>query len=152
MILDNLNTFLATAIGGVLFKWLAGAVKSCWTWLHKVYPEEKFLVDELNINPMLLRVSYMKYKKSTKAYQKKQKISYTTIGTIIILLFLYFFYSFSQILIKGPIYWIDYTVKETNDLVWMRPNEVVNPPGNSAWKITPETCKDEDKIKKNTNH
>jgi len=148
MILDNLNTFLATAIGGLLFKWLAGAVKSCWVWLHKVYPEEKFLVEQLNISPIFIRLSHMKYKKSTKKYQKKQKISYTTIGTIIIVLFLYFFYSFSQLLIKGPIYWIDYKVKETNDLVWMRPNEVTNPFGTSAWKITPEICKDDDKIKK----
>lgn len=39
---DKINAFLATAIGGLIFKWLAGGVSSFWAWLNKSHPEEDF--------------------------------------------------------------------------------------------------------------
>lgn len=40
---DKINAFLATAIGGLIFKWLVGGVSSFWSWLNKIHPEDDLL-------------------------------------------------------------------------------------------------------------
>ncbi|KAA5942219.1 hypothetical protein F3I27_17345 [Pantoea sp. Bo_2] len=140
MDIDKINAFLATAIGSLIFKWLAGAIKTLWGWLNKIYPEEKFLTDDLNISAPLIRMSYCKYRKNTKARTKKANYIQSTFGLVFIIVFTSFLFSFSALLLKGPVLWIDYTYSATHDKFWIKPGEAKNPSNEEIWKITPETC------------
>nr|WP_315301653.1 DUF6216 family protein [Raoultella terrigena] len=147
---DKLNAFLATAIGGLIFKWLAGGVSSFWSWLNKTSPEEEFLVSTIGIKKPIIRLSLCKYKLSTKPHIKRDKIAYSTFGTIIVVIFAIGFYHFTNLIDKNPIYWIDFTYKETKDSFWIKPEEAKNRPNTATWDITPDTCNDKkqlDKIK-----
>ncbi|MGD8163410.1 hypothetical protein [Pantoea sp. FN0307] len=127
MDIDKLNAFLATAIGGIIFKWLAGAIKSCWSWLNKTHPEEQFLIDDLNFSAPTIRITYCKYKKNTRAKTTSSKYTQIILGGFIILVCLIFFYSFAKILINGPIQWVDFKHKTTQDKIWIKPGEAKNP-------------------------
>ena len=70
---DKINAFLATAIGGLIFKWLAGGVSSFWSWLNKIHPEEDFLVSTIGLAKPIIRLSLCKYKVSTKPHGKREK-------------------------------------------------------------------------------
>ncbi len=147
---DKINAFLATAIGGLIFKWLAGGVSSFWSWLNKIHPEEDFLVSTIGLAKPIIRLSLCKYKVSTKPHGKREKITLTTLGIIVIAIPLIGFYQFTKIITVEPIYWISHTHKETNDSFWIKPGAATSPPDTPAWDITPETCIDKNKLDKIT--
>lgn len=140
MDLNKINAFLATAIGGLIFKWLAGAVKSTWSWLNKIHPEEQFLVDELGIKKHHIRLSYTKYKRSTKEHTHKQSLVIKAFGLCVILISLAFAFAYFYFLITKPIYWIEYEYNVTNETVWLRPGIAKNPQGSPYWRINSDTC------------
>ncbi|SFU18937.1 hypothetical protein SAMN05192562_1103 [Kosakonia arachidis] len=137
---DKINAFLATAIGGLIFKWLAGGVSSFWSWLNKSHSEEDFLVSNIGITKPLIRLSFCRYKLSTKPHTKFNKAFLTIFGSTIIFTFLIGFYHFTDIVIRGPIQWIDYTHKETKDSFWIKQEEARNQPNAPTWSISPDTC------------
>ncbi|HBC1451229.1 TPA: hypothetical protein IEP65_002392, partial [Escherichia coli] len=61
MEIDKINTFLATAIGGLIFKWLIGGISAFWSWLNTSYPEEDFLISKIGISKPIIRLSLCKY-------------------------------------------------------------------------------------------
>lgn len=143
---DKINAFLATAIGGLIFKWLAGGVSSFCAWLNKSHPEEDFLVSNIGIKKPLIRLSFCKYKLSTKPHKKHNKIFQLSFGMIIVTLTSIGFYQFTNIIAHGPIQWIDYKYKETQDSFWIKQDEAINQPGTPNWTITPDTCINKQKL------
>lgn len=139
---DKINAFLATAIGGLIFKWLAGGVSSFWLWLNKTHPEEDFLVSKIGIAKPLIRLGLCKYKQSTKPHTKPNKIFLNIFGLVVIAISTVGLYQFTNIVYQGPIQWIDYKHKETHDSFWIRVNEAKNKPSNPQWNISPDTCLD----------
>lgn len=150
MELDKINAFLATAIGGLIFKWLAGGVSSFWSWLNKTYPEEYFLVSKMGISKPLIRLSLCKYKLSTKPNTKSNKVFTTIFGSAIMGLSLIGFYTFTNAIIQAPIQWIDYKHKETKDSFWIKQEEAKNRPNTETWNISPDTCISKDALDKIT--
>lgn len=147
---DKINAFLATAIGGVIFKWLAGGVTSLWSWLNKSHPEEDFLASTIGIAKPIIRLSLCKYKLSTKPHVKRDKIVLSTLGAIIIAIPSIGFYQFTKIITTEPIYWISLTHKETKDSFWIKPEEAKSRPNAPAWDITPDTCINKNQLNKIT--
>ncbi|GAA0498814.1 hypothetical protein GCM10009414_05180 [Tatumella terrea] len=145
---DKVNAFLATAIGSLIFKWLAGGVSSLISWLNKTYPEEDFLVSKLGISTFMIRISHCKYKLSTKPYTKSNKITLMIFGTLVVTSSLIGFYKFTDLIIKEPITWLSITLKETRDSFWIKPENAENKPGEIKWSITPETCLNKSEINK----
>ena len=145
---DKLDAFLATAIGGLIFKWLAGGISSLISWLNKLYPEEDFLVSKLGISTFMIRISYCKYKLSTKAYTKSNKVTLMVFGIVVITLSLIGFYKFTDLIIKEPITRISVTLKETGDSFWIKPESAENNPGVIKWTITPDICLNKSEINK----
>ncbi len=137
---DKINAFLATAIGGLIFKWLAGGVSSFWAWLNTTNSEEDFLVSNMGIAKPLIRLSLCKYKLSTKPHTKFNKIFLTCFGILIISISSIGFYQFTTIVKHGPIQWIDYTLKETKDSFWLKQEEARSQPNAPAWIISPDIC------------
>lgn len=137
---DKINAFLATAIGGLIFKWLAGGVSSFWAWLNKSHPEEDFLVSKIGITKPVIRLSFCKYKRNTKPHTKNNKIFLTIFGSIVIALSAIGFYQFTKLVIQGPVQWIDFKYKETGDSLWIRQDEARNKPNSPKWNISPDTC------------
>jgi len=148
MNLENLNTFLATAIGGIVLKWLAGSVRAIWTWLHKVYPEEKFLVDELNVSAPLIRMTYCKYRKNLKERSAAQNRTQVIIGILIATCFFCIFIWGILILNGISFDGIDTTFKDTKDRVWIKPGEARNIGGKTEWIITPDVCRSSTEMEK----
>jgi len=146
---DKINAFLATAIGGLIFKWLAGGVSSFWLWLNKTHPEEDFLVSKIGIAKPLIRLSLCKYKQSTKSHTKHNKIFLNMFGLVVIAISTVGLYQFTNIVSQGPIQWIDYKYKETHDSFWIRVNEAKNKPSKPQWNISPDTCLDVNALAKN---
>ncbi|WP_336748597.1 DUF6216 family protein [Pantoea vagans] len=147
---ENLNTFLATAIGSIILKWLAGSVKAIWTWLHKVYPEEKFLVDELNISAPLIRMSYCKYRKNLKEKSTIQNRTQTIIGMLLATIFFFVFIWGVLLLNNISIEGIETKLQDTQDRLWIKPGEARNIRGNPEWSITPEVCASPEEMNKIT--
>lgn len=137
---DKINAFLATAIGGLIFKWLAGGVSTFWAWLNKSHPEEDFLVSKIGIEKPLIRLSFCKYKLSTKPHTKNNKIFLTIFGSIVLAISFTGFYQFTKIVDQGPIQWIDFKYKDTNDSFWIRQDEARSKPNVTEWNISPDTC------------
>lgn len=137
---DKVNAFLATAIGGLIFKWLASGVSSIWIWLNKPYPEEDFLRSNLEIPNSIIRLSFCRYKISTKTHTNSNKIFLAIFGTLFISLSSIGFYNITNIIENAPIQWIDYTHKETKDSFWIKPGEAKNQPNHPSWSISPNTC------------
>jgi len=148
---DKVNAFLATAVGGLIFKWLASAVKSCWSWLNRTYPDEKFLIDEIGIKKTTIRLSHFKYKMNTKKYSKKEIIILATYGITIIIISLSLALYFAQYLIKNPINWLSYHDRETQDSFLIQPERAINTPNEKKWEITSDTCLSGNISKKPTN-
>uniref|UniRef100_UPI003AF1D3B9 DUF6216 family protein n=1 Tax=Kluyvera georgiana TaxID=73098 RepID=UPI003AF1D3B9 len=147
---DKINAFLATAIGGLIFKWLAGGVSSFWSWLNKTYPEEDFLVSNMGISKPLIRLSLCKYKLSTRPNTKSNKVSTSIFGYAIIVIALIGFYQFTNAIIHDPILWIDYKHKETKDSFWIKQEEAKNQPSSAKWSISPDTCNNKNALDKIT--
>ncbi|EPA0058348.1 DUF6216 family protein [Enterobacter cloacae] len=147
---DKINAFLATAIGGIIFKWLAGGVSSFWLWLNKSHPDEDFLVSKISIAKPLIRLSLCKYKQSTKPYTKHNKIFLAIFGSVVIVISIIGLYQFTNIVQQGPIQWIDYKHKETNDSFWIKVNEAKNKPNKPEWNISPDICLDSKSLAKIT--
>lgn len=147
---DKVNAFLATAIGGLIFKWLASGISSLISWLNKSYPEEDFLVTKLGIPTFMIRLSHCKYKLNTKPYAKKHKISLTALGIIVITISVIFLYKTTDMVIKEPITWLSVTLKETNESFLIKPGDAENKSQGVKWHITPETCLNKNEIKKIT--
>lgn len=147
---DKINAFLATAIGGLIFKWLAGGVSSFWLWLNKTHPEEDFLVSKMGISKPLIRLSLCRYKLSTKPHTKSNKISLIIFGTVVIAISFFCFYRFTEVVSRGPIQWIDYKYKETKDSFWLKQEEARSLPNTPNWNISPDTCTNQDELKKIT--
>lgn len=147
---ENLNTFLATAIGGIMLKWLAGCVKAIWIRLHKVYPEEKFLVDELKISAPLIRMSYCKYRKNLKERSTSLNRTQTVVGILIATAF-FFIFIWAILLLKDvSVDGIETKLKDTQERLWIKPGEARNIRGNPEWLITPDVCKSAEEMKKIT--
>lgn len=140
MDIDKLNAFLATAVGGIIFKWLAGAVKTCYQWLHKVHPEEKFLIDDLNISAPLIRITYCRYKKNIKKHTNGSILFQKIFGALVIAVSFLLLFIFLQFIFKTPIKWIDFTHSNTKDEVWIKSDEAKNPSIKNIWRITPDLC------------
>jgi len=140
MDINKINVFLATAVGGLIFKWLAGAVRSCWSWLNKIHPEEQFLVDILGVKKHHIRLSYVKYKISTKEYTHKQKSILKALGTCIILISITFTTAFTYFLITKPINWLEYTNNKTHKIIWLQPDMAISASNTERWKITSDAC------------
>lgn len=140
MDVDKVNAFLATAIGGLLFKWLAGVVKTIWQWLNKTYPEEIFITENLNISPRLIRMSYCKYSKNIKGKTKRANCVQASFGAFFMVISLVCIFSYYNFVLKNPIQWIGYTDAVTNDNILIKPGEARNPGDVIIWRITPETC------------
>lgn len=145
---DKINAFLATAIGGLIFKWLAGGVSSFWLWLNKTHPEEDFLVSKIGIAKPLIRLSLCKYKQSTKPHTKHNKIFLNIFGLVVIAISTVGLYQFTKIVSQGPIQWIDYKHQETHDSFWIRVNKAKNKPSKPQWNISPDTCLDVNSLAK----
>lgn len=137
---NKINAFLATAVGGLIFKWLAGTVKSIWAWLNKIHPEEQFLVDELGLKKYYIRLSYARYKINSKEYTKKQKNIIKTFGISVILTCAFLSSIFIYFLNTKPITWLEYSNKDTHQTAWLRPDMAKSPNKNAQWEITTDTC------------
>lgn len=143
---DKVNAFLATAIGGLIFKWLASAVTSIWSWLNKSYPEEEFLVSRLGIKKPEIRLTFCKYKINTKPNTRNAKIFLSVFGTIVVSLSITGMVLFTKLLISSPIYWVEVTHNSTT--FWLKPSEAKSRPGDKQWTITPELCSQSERLKK----
>ncbi|MEQ0581623.1 hypothetical protein PANTOEA_08375 [Pantoea dispersa] len=148
MEIDKLNTFLATALGGLMLKWLVSTIKAFWNWVHKVYPEENFLVDELGINAPLIRFSYCKYKKNIKPRTARQLSSQVKGGIAIAIFFLLSFIWIAHLFSKLPLESMEVTMQSSQDTIWIRPGKAQNPQGAQTWSITPDICKDMSELNK----
>jgi len=146
--IDKLNTFLATALGGLMLKWLASTIKAFWNWVHKVYPEENFLVDELGISAPLIRFSYCKYKKNIKPRTARQLSSQVKGGIAIAIFFLLSFIWIAHLFSKLPLDSMEVTMQSSQDTIWIRPGKSQNPQGAQTWSITPDICKDMSELSK----
>ncbi|WP_455428239.1 DUF6216 family protein [Dryocola sp. LX212] len=71
-------------------------------------------------------------------------------GSIVIALSILGFYQFTNIVIQGPIQWIDFKYKETNDSFWIRQDEARNKPNTPEWSISPDTCTNKNALDKIT--
>ncbi|EOC6084137.1 DUF6216 family protein [Escherichia coli] len=140
MDIDKINAFLATAIGGLIFKWLAGGITSFWLWLNKSYPEEEFLSSKIGIAKPIIRLSLCRYKLNTKPHNNRDKVVLSILGLIVFAIALTGFYQFTHLIIKEPINWISLTHPETKDSFWMKPGLAKNRPDANEWIITPEVC------------
>lgn len=150
MEIDKINTFLATAIGGLIFKWLIGGISAFWSWLNTSYPEEDFLISKIGISKPIIRLSLCKYKLSTKPHIKKHKIFIVSFGIAVIMTSAFCFYKFTYIIAKEPVNLVEITHRETKDSFWMKPEHAQNIPYTSEWNITPDVCVDKSQLDKIT--
>lgn len=148
MEIDKLNAFLATALGGIMLQWLVSTIKALWNWMHKVYPEENFLVDELGISAPLIRFSYCKYKKNIKPKTGRELSAQIKWGIAITIFFFICFLWFAHLFNNFPVRSMEVTMHSSQDTIWIRPGEAKNPQNSNVWSLTPESCKDSNKLNK----
>ncbi|MGP2415807.1 DUF6216 family protein [Pantoea ananatis] len=148
MVFNSLNTFLGTALGALFFKWLTVTVKAAWGWLHKVYPDEKFIVEEIGISAPLIRISHFKYNKKTREKTKRENIIQTSIGYTLAILFFLLFSWFLFIWINVPVGSMDVRIEPTHQRILIKPGEARNAGNEIKWRITPSTCSSTDELRK----
>lgn len=150
MELDKFNAFLATAVGALIFKWLATAVTALVSRLNKSYPSEDFLISQIGIPAYIIRMSYSRYKLNTRPHIKLEKAFLSIFGVLIISVSIFGFIHFTKLFNETPINWIETTYKETKDSFWINSSEAISRPNAEKWKITVDTCLAKNELEKIT--
>lgn len=148
MLITQLNAFLATAIGGFIFTLLAGIIKHLYSWLNSVKKGEEFLVEELDLNPALIRLSVSNNKRNTKIYSPLEKTIFFGLGTLLIAIAIGIVWLSFSIFTNDNLYQVKEDYAKTHDTFIIRSGLAKNTGNNKEWEITLETCNHPDLLDK----
>ena len=140
MDIDKLNAVLATAIGGYISKSLYLLGKSFFLWIKKTYPEEIFLIENLNIPNYYLRLSHNKYSINSKGNTNGEKIFLKFFASTLIISSLVWMYFIISLLIKNPIVSVEYNAHNDISNFWVNQDHATNPPQQERWYLDKEIC------------
>ncbi|QCT18525.1 hypothetical protein FEM41_02140 [Jejubacter calystegiae] len=144
--LTQLNTFLATAIGGLVFTLLTALIKSIYRWLTQVKEKNKFLVDELKIPPIKINITLSEYRKNTLESSLKDKIMIYIGAAITLLIGIIMLFSSIYLFRQDDTYQIKLTNKRTEDAFLIKSGSALSATSKDRWIITLNTCNTPDEL------